>query len=315
MDDALVVGIDVGQEQLVIGSYPKGLSSSFGNDPQGIADLVVEVGAKAPLLVVLESTGGYERRAALGLSEAEVPVVVVNPRCVRSFGKATGELAKTDKIDAEILAFYGFVMRPQLRTLGSREARELRALSVRRQQLIEMRSAEKKRRPGAEGVLAAQIERSVAWLTEQIDELDAEMRSRIESNADWRERDGLLQSIPGIGPGVSTVLVAQMPELGQMDRRQAAALGGLAPYTCDSGKHSGRRRIFGGRKRVRQALYMGAQAATRCLPTVAALYERLRAAGKPFKMAITACMRKLLVIANAVLRDRRPWSPDYAPTP
>jgi transposase len=253
-----------------------------------------------PTLIVLEATGGLERAATAALATAGLPVVVVNPRQARDFARATGPLAKTDALDARALAHCADVLRPTPRPLPDAQTQELRALLGRRQQLMGMRTAEQNR-------LAQDIEAHITWLNDRLATLDDDLETRLRASPLWRENDDLLQSAPGIGPVCARTLLLELPELGTLTRQQIAALVGVAPLNCDSGTLRGRRMIWGGRAHVRTVLYMGTLVATRYNPRIKAFYERLLAAGKVKKVALTACMRKFLTILNAMLKHRTPW--------
>lgn len=304
------IGIDVAKAWLDVADTAGTAVRRFANDADGIAALLAEVAESRPRLVVLEATGGHETVVAAALAGAGLPVAVVNPRQVRDFARATGRLAKTDALDAQTLALFAARIQPPVRPLPVTTTQEMAALLVRRRQFLEMRTAELNRRPSlAERFLPA-WETHVAWLTAQIRALDEELDQTLRQSPVWREKETLLRSIPGIGPVVARTLLGELPELGTLDRQQVAALAGLAPLNCDSGARSGTRHIWGGRAPVRAALYMAAISATRFNPAIRPLYERLRAQGKPVKVALVACMRKLLIIANAVVRDGVPWRAD-----
>jgi transposase len=278
------------------------------NDHAGITTLVADLVARAPQLVVLEATGGQETAVTAALVTAGVAVAVVNPRQVRDFARATGQLAKSDALDARVLALFAARVQPPPRPLPDVVAQELAALLARRRQLVEMRTAEQHRRPTLAARLRPALDAHVVWLSQQIAELDQELDRTLRASPVWREKEDLLRTIPGIGPVVARTLLGELPELGTLNRWEVAALAGVAPLNQDSGRHQGKRRTWGGRAPVRAALYMAAVTATRCNPTIRALYTRLRVAGKPAKVALVACMRKLLTIANAILRDATPWS-------
>jgi len=301
------VGVDVSKDRLDVATYPEPSSGSVPNDEAGIESLVKRLLPLHPVRVVLEATGGYEMPAVGALSAAGLPVVAVNPRQTRDFAKAAGLLAKTDRIDAAALARFAEAMKPEIRPLPDAAAQELTALIVRRRQVVQMLTAEKNRRPIAPKRLHKDIDRHVAWLEEALRRLDDELQKTIRSSPAWREKDDLLQSVAGVGPKTSAVLIAELPELGQLDRREIAKLAGVAPMNRDSGRYRGERHIQGGRAMVRSALYMATLTAIRFNPVLAAFYQRLRKDGKKFKVAVTACMRKLLVRLNAMLRDRVPW--------
>ena len=265
-----------------------------------------------PQLVVVEATGGLETAVAAELAAEGLPVVVANPRKVRAFARATGQLAKTDALDARVLAHYGETLRPQPRALPDAATRELRALVVRRRQLVEMITAEGNRRRRATRRVRPRVEEHIKWLKENLAELDRDLEDTIRSSPVWKDQDRLLRSVPGVGPVLSLTLLSGLPELGALNRGEVAALVGVAPFNQDSGSFRGKRRVWGGRGQVRAALYMAALVATRCNPALKEFYQRLCQAGKPKKVALTACMRKLLTILNAMVRDHRPWNPTEA---
>jgi len=301
------VGVDVSKDRLDVALYPETSSWSVPNDEAGIEDLVQRLRPLHPARVVLEATGGYEMPAVGALAAAGLPVVAVNPRQTRDFAKAAGLLAKTDRIDAAALARFAEAMKPEIRPIPDAAARELGALITRRRQVVQMLTAEKNRRPMAPKRLHKDLDRHIAWLEEALRRLDDELQKTIRNSPAWREKDDLLQSVDGIGPKTSALLIAELPELGRLDRWEIAKLVGVAPMNRDSGRYRGERHIQGGRAPVRSALYMATLAAIRCNPAIAAFYHRLRDAGKKFKVAITACMRKLLVRLNAMLRDGVAW--------
>jgi transposase len=257
--------------------------------------------------MVLEATGGLERAATAALATAGLPVVVVNPRQARDFARATGQLAKTDALDARALAHFADVIRPTPRPLPDAQTQALRALLGRRQPLIVMRTAEQNRLAGTCGRIQTDIEAHITWLNERLATLDDDLETLLRASPLWRENDDLLQSTPGIGPVCARTFLLELPELGTLTRQQMAALVGVAPLNGDSGTLRGRRMIWGGRAHVRTVLYMGTLVATRYNPQIKAFYERLLAAGKVKKVALTACMRKLLTILNAMLKHRTPW--------
>lgn len=313
--EAITAGIDVAKATLDVWVEPEGAGWSTGNDPVGIAGLVEALRARAGARVVLEATGGYEYAAVAALSLAGLPVVVVNPRQARDFARATGQLAKTDRLDARILARFGAAIRPEPRALPASAVRELEAVVTRRRQLLEMLQAERNRRLLARGTVAERLGRHIDWLEREVTEIDRELRDRIEASPLWRAKEELLRSVPGVGPTTAFTLLAELPELGTLSGRQIAALVGVAPFARDSGTLRGQRAIWGGRAAVRTALYMATLAATRHNPRLRAAYRRLRAAGKPPKVALIACLRKLLVILNAIVAHGTPWDPDLAPNP
>jgi transposase len=308
MSAALYLGIDVAKQTLELASEPAGLSGSFANDAAGLAALVAQCHGQPVALIVLEATGGYESPAVAALAEAGLPVVVVNPRQVRDFAKALGRLAKTDRIDARVLALFGARVQPAVRPLPDEATRELEALLTRRRQLLEMLHAERQRLPRARGrVVRRNLRHHIRWLEQSLIDTDATLEAAIQASPLWRVQDQLLQSVPGVGPTLARTLLGLVPELGQLDRHAIAALVGVAPLARDSGTLRGRRTCWGGRPAVRTVLYMAALTAARWNPALRALYQRLRAAGKPAKVALTAVARKLLVLLNAILRDQRPW--------
>jgi transposase len=301
------VGVDVSKDRLDAAVHPETSSWSVPNDESGIQALIKRLLALQPTRIVLEATGGYEVPALSALAAAGLPVVAVNPRQTRDFAKAAGLLAKTDRIDAVALARFAEAMKPEIRPVPDAAAQKLGALIARRRQLIQMLTAEKNRRQITTKSVLKEIDRHVAWLEEALRRIDEDLQNTIRNSPAWREKDDLLQSVEGIGPKTSSVLIAELPELGQLNRHQIAKLAGVAPMNRDSGRYRGERHIQGGRAMVRSALYMATLAAIRCNPVIAAFYRRLRMAGKKFKVAMTACMRKLLVRLNAMLRDRVPW--------
>ncbi len=310
MSEPCFAGIDVSKGHLDGHLLPSGEAFRLPNDPAGHAALVERLRPLGVGLVVLEATGGLERPAAAALAGAGLPVAVVNPRQARDFARALGRLAKTDKIDAAVLAEFARRVRPEARPLPDEQARRLADLMARRRQLLEMRVAEQNRLPAArDRRLRRGIEEHVAWLDRRLKGLDGELGELIEASPVWRVRDELLRGVPGVGPTVARTLLAGLPELGALTRQQVAALAGLAPRNRDSGALRGRRTIGGGRAPVRAALYMAALAAARCHPLIRPLYRRLRAAGKAAKAALVACARKLLTVLNAMLRDNRHWDP------
>jgi transposase len=314
MKDVLTfVGIDVSKARLDVASHPTGATHSVANDANGIKTLVEQLRAVKPLLVVLEATGGIERAVVRAL--AELPVTVTNPRQVRDFAKATGQLAKTDVLDAQILARFAEAVRPALRPLADEITLELRALISRRRQITEMLTAEKNRLSRAPRRVQKRIEAHIRWLQSELERADEDLDQTIRQSPVWREQEDLLKSVPGIGPVVSRTVLAELPELGNLNRKQIAALVGVAPLNWDSGLLRGRRVIWGGRSHVRTALYMAALTASRRNPVIREFYKRLRAACKAPNVALVACMRKLLVILNAMLRHRVPWRPVVAQIP
>ena len=304
---AVFIGIDVAKTRLDVALRPSGEHWTAPNDDIGISDLVQRLKSLQPTLVVLEATGGLEIPVTAALAAAEVPLAVINPRQVRDFAKAVGQLAKTDALDAHLLARFAEVIRPASRPLPDAQAQALSALLARRSQVVSMLVAEQQRLGTTLPPVRPRVEAHIAWLRQELADIDRDLRQTIRSSPVWREKDDLLRSVPGIGPVLSTTLVAELPELGALDRKQIAALVGVAPLNCESGILRGRRIIWGGRSRVRAALYMATLVAIHHNPVIRQFYERLCAAGKAKKVALTACLHKLLIILNAIVRQRLPW--------
>jgi transposase len=302
----------VSKQQLDVAVRPRGETWTVAHDEAGLSALVVRLRARAPTLIVLEATGGWEVALAGALATAGLPVAVVNPRQVRDFARSTGTLAKTDRLDAQLLAQFADAVRPEPRPLPDAQAQELTALLQRRRQLVEMLTAEKNRLTFAARRIRPQLQAHIEWLHKQLAQFDDDLRQLVRASPLWREKDDLLRSAPGVGPVLSTTLLAALPELGRLTRQQIAALVGVAPLNRDSGTLRGRRTVWGGRAHVRAVLYMSTLVATRHNPVVAAFYRRLRAAGKAPKLALTACMRKLLTILNAMLKHHTRWAPALA---
>ena len=301
------VGIDVSKARLEVALRPSADRWTVSHDEAGITALVARLGAISPALIVLEATGGLEGALTGALVAAGLPVVVINPRQARDFAKATGQLAKTDAIDVAILAQFAEVVRPPVRPLPDAQTQELAALIARRRQLIEMRTAESNRLGSAAKRVRPGIAAHLRWLDTQVARVDQDLTQAIRQSPVWRARDDLLQSTPGVGPVVTTTLLAELPELGTLTGKQIAALVGVAPLNRDSGLVRGTRTVWGGRASVRAALYMSALVAVRHNPVIKVFYHRLRAAGKAPKVALIACMRKLLTILNAMLKHQTPW--------
>jgi len=306
------IRLDIAKDHIDVGVWPTERTGQVPNTTDGIAQLQNDLTALEPSCIVLEASGGYEQEAAATLAAAGLPVVVVNPRQVRDFAKAVGQLAKTDRLDALVLARFAEAVRPPIRPLPDAATQELRTLLVRRSQVVGMLTAEKNRLRTAGPAVRPHITAHIAWLEGQREALDGELRGRLTASPVWREQEQLLRSVKGIGPVASFTLLAALPELGTRSPKEIAALAGLAPFARDSGTLRGKRTIWGGRATVRQALYMAAVSATRHNPIIRVFYQRLIAAGKPPKVALTACMRKLLIICNALLRTRMPWDPARA---
>ncbi len=306
MSTLVFVGIDVSRARLDIALRP-GAPFSVLHDEAGMAAAVEQLRTLNPTLIVVEATGGVEVPLTSALAAAGLPVVVVNPRQVRDFAKASGKLAKTDALDAQTLAQFAEVIRPTLRPLPDEHARALAALLTRRRQLVEMLTAEKNRLTTAPSSIRKSLRAHIAWLERELAHTDTGLAETIRQSPVWREKDELLRSVPGVGPVLTSTLLANLPELGTLTNKQIAALVGVAPLNRDSGTLRGKRTVWGGRAQVRAVLYMSAIVAARFNPVIRAFYQRLQAAGKAKKVALTACMRKLLTILNAMLKHRTPW--------
>ena len=303
------VEIDVAKVHLDVVPWPAGERRRVARDEAGLVELTSWLSAQRPSLIVLEATGGLEVAVVTALVAAGLPAAVINPRQARDFAKATGRLAQTDALDAEVLARFGAAIHPEPRPWKDEETQVLTALIQRRRQLIEMRVAEQNRLASAHRQVRPDIQATLDWLDARLKELDGDRQRRLRASPVWRAQDDLLCGVAGIGPVTAVTLLATLPELGTLNRRQISALVGVCPFNRDSGQCRGRRMIFGGRAGVRAVLYMAAVTASRCNPVIKAFYERLRAAGKPAKVALTACMRKLLTILNAMLKAKTPWRP------
>lgn len=308
MEISIFVGIDVSKAKLDVAMRPSDEIESVSNDGAGIELLVkrfIEIG---PALIVVEATGGFERHVMRSLASAELPIVAVNPRQVRDFAKATGQLAKTDRIDAGVLARFAEAVRPSVRPLPDEVTLELRALVARRRQITEMIVAETNGLSGAAKAVRKRINAHIGWLKKELQRTDHDLDQSIRQSPIWCENQDLLKTVPGIGPVVSRTLLAELPELGKLNRKQIAALVGIAPLNRDSGTFRGPRSIWGGRASVRATLYMAALVASRRNAVIRSFYKRLRDAGKAPKVALVACMRKLLTIINAMLKHKTRWS-------
>jgi transposase len=305
------VGIDVSKDQLDIAVRPDGDTWSMPNDASGITEVVQRLAQLHPKLVVLEATGGLQMPLAAALATAGLPLAMVNPRQVRDFARATGWLAKTDRLDAQALAHFAEAVRPTPYPLPDVQTQELTALLTRRHQVVEMLTAEKNRRRATRSEAVRQrVQDHIRWLEQELADLDDDLERTLRESPLWREKDNLLRSVPGIGRVVSITLLADLPELGTLSRHQIAALVGVAPLNRDSGRFRGKRMVWGGRARVRAALYMAALTASRYNPIIKAFYHRLCSAGKARKVALTACMRKLLIILNSMVKHQQTWTPD-----
>ncbi len=313
-----VVGIDVAKARLDLAVGPADpttasltppLTGAIANDEAGIAALVAHLTPRTAdlVLIVLEATGGLEHPVAAALSVVGLPVAIVNPRQVKDFARASGQRAKTDTLDAALLARFAAVMQPPARPVADAETQQLSAVLARRQQVLSMLVAEKQRRHTALPTVREGLIRHIRWLEDELAARDRELAELIQASPVWRERDALLRSVPGVGPALATTLLAGLPELGQGSAREIAALVGVAPLNCDSGTHRGQRRIWGGRGHIRMVLYMATLSAKRYNPAIRAFAQRLAATGKPTKVVLIACMHKLLTILNAMLRHGEPW--------
>lgn len=310
------VGIDVSKARLDVALLPTGESFAVANGEDGFDKLLARLEDPRPALVVLEASGGFERPAAAALAACGIAVCVLNPRQTRDFARATGKLAKTDALDAKALARFAEAVRPAPRTLPDAEAREFQAILARRRQIVQMMTAEKNRLGAATSrAVGRRIEAHIRWLEKELSRTERDLDKAIESSPTFKENETLLRSVPGVGPVLCRTLLAELPELGSLSPRELSALVGVAPLNRDSGALRGRRSVWGGRARVREALYMGALIASRHNLAIKGFYQRLLRAGKPKKVALVACMRKLLTILNAVMRDRTPWRCPHALNP
>ena len=307
MNSEAYVGIDVSKDHLDVKVLPSNDFQQFSNDDAGINSLIKRLKKIRPQLIVFEATGGLEISALSSLIEHQMPVVVVNPRQVRDFAKAVGRLAKTDAIDADTIARFARDVRPDIRPIKDEHSQLLSALNARRRQIVDMLVAEKNRLHTAPKPSKKSIEKHIQWLKRSLADINDDIDKTIKKSPSWRKNDKLLQSFKGVGPVVSATLLSDLPELGTLDRKKIATLVGVAPLNCDSGRYRGKRHIKGGRANVRRKLYMAAVAAIRHNPKIKEFYERLIEAGKPPKLALTACMRKILVILNAMVKNQSYW--------
>ena len=305
--DKIFVGIDVSKTSLDVAITSQKEIKSFSNNESGIGQIVTYLKKHNPVLTVMEATGNLERFLAASLVEANLPAVVVNPRQVRDFARAKGILAKTDSLDARILAEFGREIQPEIRPFPDKQTEQIKAILARRQQIIEMVTMENNRLGKADTRVLPSIQNHLNWLKQELKDIDQDLNDKIGQSPIWREKDNLLKSVPGVGPVLSMTLLGALPELGTLNRKQIAALAGVAPFNRDSGKYRGKRAIKGGRSQVRAALYMAALVATRFNPVIRSYYQHLLVLGKLKKIALVACMRKLLTILNAILRDHRAW--------
>ena len=306
---AIFVGVDVCKERLDVVLRPSEQYFEFKNDARGIVKLALAIQKLIPEAIVVEATGGLEMPLVAALAAAGLPIAIVNPRQVRDFAKATGRLAKTDRIDASILAHFAEAVRPQVRPIPDEAQRGLADLVGRRRQIIEMLVSEKNRLSGSTGAIATDVRAHIRWLEKRLSRIDAGLAHEIRGSAAWRDKDDLLRSVPGVGPTLAITLLANLPELGQLDRKQIAALVGVAPINRDSGRMRGTRGTWGGRAHVRTVLYMATVSAIRCNPMIREFWKRLKGAGKPGRVALVACMRKLLTVLNAIVRSGDAWHP------
>lgn len=306
---SLYIGIDVSGSTLDVAIHDTTEHFSVDNQTAAIEQLVQRLITLGPTLIVMEATGKLELAVLRALCQAGLPAVAVNPRQVRDFAKATGKRAKTDRIDAFVIAHFAAVIKPVVRPLNDVQTEQLQALLLRRAQLIDMLVAEKARLERAHAAAKESLNDHIKWLKQQLTVADKDIDSFMRASPAWCQKEDLLRSVPGIGPGAAATLIAFMPQLGSLNRREIAALTGVAPFNSDSGRHTGKRRIQGGRAIVRRALYMACIPALRFNPVIRAFYDRLRKAGKPFKVAMTACIRKLIVTLNAMVHNSTPWSP------
>jgi len=309
-DSQVFIGIDVSKSCLDVASRPTGEVWQVTNDANGISALAQRLTGMSPSLVVLEATGGLEWELTAELAAAGLPVAVVNPRHVRDFARAAGTLAKTDALDAQVLAHFGQAMEPKPRLLPDPDAQDLQAMVGRRRQLVEMITAEKNRRRTVIARIRPQVEEHIRWLEKSLENLEQDLGGFIRSSPMWRTKERIIRSAPGVGPVLSATFLANLPELGTVSGGQIAALVGVAPFNRDSGTLRGKRTVWGGRRQVRAALYMAALVASRYNPVIKEFYQRLCAMGKPKKVALTACMRKLLVILNSMVKHGREWQPN-----
>lgn len=301
------IGIDVSKATLDVAVVPEAETWSTTNEETGISGLISRIKGLRPKLIVLEASGGFEIPVVAALASANLPVVVANPRQVRDFAKATGILAKTDAIDALVIARFAEAVRPQIRPIKDEDAQHLSALVSRRRQLVDMLTAEKNRLSSAPKPVHKSIKEHIAWLEQRLADINTDLKKAVKGSPIWRQKETLLKSSPGVGDVLAVSLLAGVPELGSLNRKEVAALVGVAPFNRDSGKFKGKRMIWGGRGDVRAVLYMATLSAVRFNPVIKKFYDRLTVAGKAHKVAMTACMRKLLTILNAMLKNHTPW--------
>jgi transposase len=307
MNSEAFVGVDVSKSVLDVNALPQKTSQQFSNDDKGVRQLITFLEKINPALIVFESTGGLEMLAVSSLVEHQFPTVIMNPRQIRDYAKATGRLAKTDAIDAETIARFARDIRPEIRPLKNEQTQTLSALNARRKQIVDMLVAEKNRLHSAVKLNRKSIQQHVRFLEKALENINNDIDQMIRKSPTWRKKDKILQSFNGVGPVTAATLLCNLPELGNLNRKEIAALVGVAPINCDSGRYKGRRRIIGGRADVRRSLYMAAVASLRHNPMIKAFYDKLIDAGKPPKVALTACMRKILVILNSMMKNRSYW--------
>jgi len=307
MEEKYYVGIDISKDILDVAVLPSKERSQYPNDHGGMNKLIPWLKKLPVEMVVMEPTGGYEALAAAALSSKHVPVAIVNARQIRQYARAKGILAKTDSIDALVMAEFAEAVKPEVRQIPNKETREIKMIVSRRRQLLEMITAEKNRKTTAADSIKSGIQTHIDWLKKEVDDIDKDLRGRIEESPVWQIKDNLLQSIPGVGKVLSSTILAELPELGKLNRKQIAALVGVAPYNRDSGKMRGKRSVWGGRAAVRCVLYMATLVSIKYNPVIKDLYDRLVEKGKAKKVALVACMRKLLVIMNAIMKTEKPW--------
>ena len=306
------IGIDVSKERLDCYCRPTGITPSYGNTPTGISDLIKWAQAQQPQLIVLEATGGLERPLVAAIFAAGLPMVVVNPRQVRDFARAIGQLAKTDRIDAAVIAHFGEAVNPEVRPLPDHLTQQMDAMMTRRRQLVQMLAAERNHLVSSPAQVQNHVKEHISQLEELIKKLDQDIDQMITGSPIWKTKDDLLRSVKGVGPVLSRTLLAELPELGQLSRQEISKLAGVAPLNNDSGKYKGKRSCWGGRASVRGPLYMATLSATRCNPVIKEFYQRLIAKGKAKKVAIVACMRKMLITLNAIVKSNKPWDASFA---
>lgn len=311
-ENETIIGVDVAQAVLDVWIHPSGECWRVEHDAASLDELANTLRPYTPSLVVIEATGGLELPLAAVLTAAALPVAIINPRQARDFARATGRLAKTDRLDAQTLAEFGAAVKPPVRPLPDTQLRELRDLTTRRRQLVEMRTMEKTRRGWASGQVRQYIEANITNLNRQLRQVEQDIKELLDSCPEWQARAQLLSSVPGVGPVLCATLIARLPELGQLNRKQIAALAGVAPFNRDSGTLRGKRTVWGGRGQLRRVLYMATLSASRSNPMLRDFYQRLVAAGKPKKVALTACMRKLITVLNSMVNSGQHWKPSVA---